>query len=69
VFYTSPSAIAGTASSIDDINTEIIVLRYSTPVIITNNSVVSGYYLDGEGYKDVAVLNLLAFESESYIEF
>jgi hypothetical protein len=30
---------------------------------------VSGYYLDGAGFEDVAVISLLAFESESPLEF
>lgn len=30
---------------------------------------VSGYYLEGEGFEDVAVLSLLAFENESPLEF
>lgn len=42
---------------------------YPTPVVITNDGIVSGYYLDGEGYEDVAVIALLAFESESPAEF
>ncbi|KAI3392721.1 hypothetical protein diail_5278 [Diaporthe ilicicola] len=42
---------------------------YPTPVIITNDSIVAGFYLDGEGYEDVAVIVLLAFESESPAEF
>lgn len=42
---------------------------YPTPVIITQDAVVAGFYLDGEGYEDVAVIVLLAFESESPAEF
>lgn len=42
---------------------------YPTPVIITNDAVVAGFYLDGEGYEDIAVIVLLAFESESPAEF
>jgi hypothetical protein len=47
----------------------IIALGYPTPVITTNDSIVSGYYLDDEGFDDVAVLSLLAMESESTVEF
>jgi hypothetical protein len=42
---------------------------YPKPVIITKDSVVAGFYLDGEGYEDIAVIVLLAFESESPAEF
>ncbi|KAH6665485.1 peptidase s41 family protein [Halenospora varia] len=42
---------------------------YPAPVIVTNDSIVSGYYLDGADYEDVAVLSLLAMESESPLEF
>lgn len=42
---------------------------YPDPVISTGDSIVSGYYLDGEKYDDVAVLSLLAFESDSPVEF
>lgn len=42
---------------------------YPKPVITTNDAIVSGYYLDGEGFEDVAVISLLAFESESPVEF
>jgi hypothetical protein len=69
VFCTGSSDAAEAAASVDAIDARIIVPGYPTPVVITNDSVVSGYYLDGEGYDDVAVLSLLAFESESYVEF
>lgn len=42
---------------------------YPAPVVITSDAVVAGYYLDGEGFEDVAVIVLLAFESESIPEF
>ncbi|KAK2630058.1 hypothetical protein QTJ16_000878 [Diplocarpon rosae] len=42
---------------------------YPVPVIITSDSVVSGYYLDGIGFEEVAVISVLAFESNSIIEF
>ncbi|EFX03689.1 peptidase s41 family protein [Grosmannia clavigera kw1407] len=47
----------------------IVVPGYPNPIAITNDSIVSCYFLDGEGYEDVAVLSLLAFESESPSEF
>ncbi|KUI70316.1 hypothetical protein VM1G_06278 [Cytospora mali] len=45
------------------------IVGYPNPVIITNDSIVAGFYLEGEEYKDVAVIVLLAFESESPAEF
>lgn len=42
---------------------------YPVPVITTGDAIVSGYYLDGKGFEDVAVISLLAFESESPVEF
>ncbi|KAH8664704.1 hypothetical protein BX600DRAFT_398784 [Xylariales sp. PMI_506] len=42
---------------------------YPDPVYTTNDSIVSCYYLDGEEYKDVVVIALLAMESESITEF
>jgi hypothetical protein len=64
----SSSSTADAASPIAaaDDNT---VTGYPNPVVITGDGIVSGYYLDGEGYEDVAVLALLAFESESISEF
>lgn len=45
------------------------IIGYPEPVIVTNDSIVAGFYLDGDGYEDVAVIVLLAFESESPAEF
>ncbi|KAL0472601.1 hypothetical protein QR685DRAFT_473342 [Neurospora intermedia] len=42
---------------------------YPKPVIITSDAVVSGYFLEGAGYEDVAVIALLAFSSDSIAEF
>lgn len=42
---------------------------YPKPVISTGDGIVSGYYLEGKGLEDVAVLSLLAFENQSPAEF
>ncbi|KAK6221293.1 peptidase s41 family protein [Colletotrichum tabaci] len=42
---------------------------YPAPVIVTSDGVVSGYFLEGEGFEDVAVVALMAFESASPAEF
>lgn len=52
--------------------TTVPILRvpgYPSPVIGTKDLVVSGYYLDGEGFEDVAVISVFAFVSESPLEF
>jgi Peptidase family S41 len=48
---------------------DITAAGYPHPVVITNDAIVSCYYLDGAGFEDVAVLSILAFESESPPEF
>ncbi|KAL3420293.1 hypothetical protein PVAG01_08792 [Phlyctema vagabunda] len=42
---------------------------YPAPVVSTNDSIVSGYFLEGSEFEDVAVLSLLSMESESPVEF
>jgi hypothetical protein len=44
------------------------VFGYPKPVAATNDGIVSGYFLDGDS-SDVAVLSLLAMQSESSTEF
>lgn len=66
-FCTGPQPGNAVASTISSPGT--IAPGYPEPVIITNDTIVSGYYLDGEGFDDVAVLSMLAFESESPVEF
>lgn len=67
--YTGELATASTASTEGTAASEVTMPGYPTPVVITNDAVVAGYYLEGEGYEDVAVIVLLAFESESISEF
>ncbi|SZF05319.1 unnamed protein product [Blumeria hordei] len=42
---------------------------YPEPIIATNDSTLSGHYLDGQGYEDVAVLTVLAFDPQSTSQF
>ncbi|CAD6502332.1 BgTH12-04925 [Blumeria graminis f. sp. triticale] len=42
---------------------------YPQPVIATNESMLSGHYLDGQGYEDVAVLTVMAFDPQSVTQF
>ncbi|GJC78846.1 peptidase S41 family protein ustP [Colletotrichum liriopes] len=46
-----------------------ILPGYPAPVTVTSDGVVSGYFLEGEGFEDVAVVVLTAFESDSPAEF
>ncbi|CCU77300.1 CELP0031 Effector like protein [Blumeria hordei DH14] len=43
--------------------------EYPQPVIATDDSMLSGHYLDGQGYEDVAVLNTLSFYPKSISQF
>lgn len=40
---------------------------YPDPVIVTKDGAVSGYYLSGQGFEDVAVVALTSFEPEYHI--
>lgn len=70
-FYTK--FCSGSASDSTATTTQVAAIAgptgYPAPIITTNDSIVSGYYLSGEGFNDVAVISLLAFESESPVEF
>ncbi|KAK4197994.1 hypothetical protein QBC40DRAFT_332298, partial [Triangularia verruculosa] len=48
---------------------QVVVIGYPKPVIITQEGAVSGYFLDGEGYEDVAVIAVLSFQPRSPSEF
>jgi hypothetical protein len=63
----SVAAIAATGDLARAVGT--IATGYPSPVIITGDSIVSGYYLNETGYEDVAVISLLAFENEAPLEF
>ncbi|PBP16544.1 hypothetical protein BUE80_DR012456 [Diplocarpon rosae] len=74
-FCTGPKSFSGGLSETPEVPEESLraaalnATGYPVPVIITSDSVVSGYYLDGVGFEEVAVISLLAFESNSIIEF
>ncbi|KUJ13113.1 uncharacterized protein LY89DRAFT_592412 [Mollisia scopiformis] len=65
----SGDAAAANSDETDAFVPDVLVPGYPSPVVITNDTIVSGYYLNGADYEDVAVLSLLAFESESPLEF
>lgn len=66
---TSDEVVASAGKVAVDGDSGITVPGYPTPVVITEDGVVSCYFLDGEGFEDVAVIALLAFENESPAEF
>ena len=65
----APAAASPAPSSSSKSGGIITVPGFPAPVDITDDAVVSCYYLDGAGFEDVAVLSVLAFESESPAEF
>lgn len=71
-FCTGPTPTAAAASAPTTTSTStstalVTATGYPLPVVITKDEIVSGYYLPSD--PSVAVLSLLAFESESPAEF
>lgn len=52
-----------------DVAVQGTIPGYPTPILMASDGVVAGFYLDGAGYEDVAVITLLSFESRSSYEF
>lgn len=65
-FGASSAAAAGSDAASA---TSVTMPGYPSPVLITDDAIVAGYYIDEEGYEDVAVISLLEFENESPAEF
>jgi hypothetical protein len=42
---------------------------YPEPVLATDDGIVSGYFLDGDGFDDIAVISLLSFDPSSPHQF
>lgn len=42
---------------------------YPTAIVATKDGTLGGYYLQGSGYEDVAVLTVLSFAPESVVEY
>ncbi|KAK5994141.1 Peptidase S41 family ustP-like protein [Cladobotryum mycophilum] len=71
-FYKSfcvPKVAPANATATESAITNSTVPNYPKPVVATKDGIVSGYYLEGEGLNDVAVIALLAFENDSPAEF
>ncbi|KAI0393073.1 hypothetical protein F5Y17DRAFT_329277 [Xylariaceae sp. FL0594] len=47
----------------------VSVKGYPAPVISSSDGVISGYYLEGKGFEDTAVLVALSFSPDSPVEF
>ncbi|KAJ4294124.1 hypothetical protein N0V90_007814 [Kalmusia sp. IMI 367209] len=61
---------AGTGSSlVSQIQIPREPAGYPTPVIATKDGVLGGYYLEGAGMDDVAVLSVLSFSPSSVVEY
>lgn len=58
-----------TNSSASKVSDDHTVPGYPEPVMATTDGIVSGYYLEGEGVENVAVIVLLAFENPKPAEF
>ncbi|KAK8008168.1 pyridine nucleotide-disulfide oxidoreductase family protein [Apiospora marii] len=56
-------------SSAPAVATPTGVPGYPKPVIVSSDTVVSGYFLDQPGFEDVAVLSMLSFSPENPAEF
>lgn len=65
----SSASAPASAASKPTASSGVKVPGFPAPVDITDDAVVSCYFLDGPGFEDVAVLSVLAFESESPAEF
>ncbi|KAI0125331.1 hypothetical protein BJ170DRAFT_500145 [Xylariales sp. AK1849] len=69
------TSTTATATSTTTIETETAtpsptgLIGYPAPYIISSDSVVSGYFLDGEGFEDVAVLVMTSFSPDDPPEF
>lgn len=72
-FCNSNGVIPSTPSSQSQItaanDTSPVVSGYPKPVIITQDGILSGYYLEGEGFDNVAVIAVLSFQPTSVADF
>ncbi|KAI1500020.1 peptidase s41 family protein [Biscogniauxia marginata] len=63
----APSSSATTSATATP--TPNAVKGYPEPVIISSDSSISGYFLDGPEFEDVAVIVMLSFAPEDQVEF
>ncbi|KAI1488409.1 peptidase s41 family protein [Biscogniauxia mediterranea] len=65
----APADAAPTTTAPTSTATPTGVVGYPAPVIISSDSAISGYFLEGEGFEDVAVIVMLSFAPEDQVEF
>ncbi|KAI1635526.1 peptidase s41 family protein [Biscogniauxia mediterranea] len=65
----TPTSAAPTTTAPTSTTTPTGVVGYPAPVIISSDSAISGYFLEGEGFEDVAVIVMLSFAPEDQVEF
>jgi hypothetical protein len=65
----APGTSSATSAEIAAAGEGGVIPGYPEPVIATDDGIVAGYYLSGEGLEDVAVIVVLAFENELPSEF
>jgi hypothetical protein len=65
----STSTATATATATAQALVDAALPGYPDPVVVSSDTVVSGYFLDGEGFEDVAVLALTSFDPSSTVEF
>ncbi|EFQ34011.1 uncharacterized protein GLRG_09155 [Colletotrichum graminicola M1.001] len=68
-FCNPASPASNTAPGATPTNTTSVLPGYPSSIASTSDGIVSGYFLEGEGFEDVAVIVLTAFESNSTVEF
>lgn len=66
---TKASTPAATPTPAPPVVTPTGVPGYPKPVIVSSDTVVSGYFLDKPGFEDVAVLSMLSFSPNDPVEF
>ncbi|KAI5922337.1 peptidase s41 family protein [Camillea tinctor] len=68
----TPTSVASTTSASSTSSatpTPTAVKGYPAPVIISSDSAISGYFLEGDGFEDVAVIAMLSFAPDDPTEF
>lgn len=66
---TSTSVAPSSTPTTAPVATPTGVIGYPPPVVISSDSIVSGYFIDEPGFEDVAVLAMLSFSPETPVEF
>ncbi|KAI1334670.1 hypothetical protein F5Y15DRAFT_409507 [Xylariaceae sp. FL0016] len=62
---TTPATTTATAAATATAGVE----GYPVPIVVSSDAVISGYFLEGEGFEDVAVLSMLSFSPSDPVEF